>query len=95
MLLLVLLHVCYRDLLDLTENYTLSWIELYNWHLSEINADLLDLIGSAVDNVEEINDDDSDDPEDATQETYEPRLDWKVLSEMKLSRLNLPEFSRS
>ncbi|GBB84587.1 hypothetical protein RclHR1_11160003 [Rhizophagus clarus] len=83
----------FRDLLNLTENYTLSWINFNNRHLSEINADLPDLI---VDNVEEINDDDSDDPEeDATQETYEPRLDWMVLPEIKPSRPNLPEFSRS
>jgi hypothetical protein len=37
----VLLHVRYRDLLTLTENNTLSWIDLYNQHLLEINDDLM------------------------------------------------------
>ncbi|CAB4433941.1 unnamed protein product [Rhizophagus irregularis] len=46
--------VRYRDLLSLTENHTLSWIDLYNQHLVEINDDSNDLIGPAVDDIQEV-----------------------------------------
>ena len=82
----VLLHVCYRDILSLTENHTLSWIDLYNRHLSEINDDPSDLIGPAVDNLEEVDGNDSDDDEDIVQEEYESRADWMVLSGMMPDR---------
>ncbi|PKC72530.1 hypothetical protein RhiirA1_531139 [Rhizophagus irregularis] len=46
--------VRYRDLLSLTENHTLSWIDLYNQHLVEINDDSNDSIGPAVDDIQEV-----------------------------------------
>ncbi|PKY55614.1 hypothetical protein RhiirA4_504942 [Rhizophagus irregularis] len=52
--------VRYRDLLSLTENHTLSWIDLYNQHLVEINDDPDDLIGPAVDDIQEVDGNDSD-----------------------------------
>ncbi|CAB4461251.1 unnamed protein product [Rhizophagus irregularis] len=55
----------------LTQNNTRSWIDLYNQHLLEINADPADLIGPAVDNLEKT-DGSEDEEEDITQEQYEP-----------------------
>ncbi|CAB4493249.1 unnamed protein product [Rhizophagus irregularis] len=46
--------VRYRDLLNLTENHTLSWIDLYNQHLVEINDAPNDLIEPAVDDIQEV-----------------------------------------
>ncbi|PKY36273.1 hypothetical protein RhiirB3_533483 [Rhizophagus irregularis] len=46
--------VRYRDLLSLTENHTLSWIDLYNQHLVEINDAPNDLIGPVVDDIQEV-----------------------------------------
>ena len=46
------------------ENHTLFWIDLYNKHLTEINDDPNDLIGPAVDNLQEVDDDESDDGDD-------------------------------
>ena len=83
----VLLHVRYRDPISLTEDHTLSWIDLYNQHIAEINDDPNDLIGYAVDNIQEVNDNDSEDEEDDTlQEAYEPRSAWMLLSEMMPNR---------
>ena len=82
----VLLHVCYKNIFSLTENYTLSWIDLYNHHLSEINDNSSDLIGPAVDNLEEVDGNDSDDNEDIVQEEHESQADWMVLSKMMPDR---------
>ena len=41
----VLLHVCHRDLQQLTENETIAWSTLYDYYLEEINADPIDLLG--------------------------------------------------
>ena len=60
----VILHVHYRDLLRLTENHTISWIDLYNKHLTEIDEDPKDLIGTAVDNIQGVDDDKSDNEDD-------------------------------
>jgi hypothetical protein len=60
---------------------------LYNRHLSEINDDPIDLIGPAVDNLEEVDGNDSEDNEEGTtQGSYEPRPDWMVQYEMKPDR---------
>ncbi|PKK60651.1 hypothetical protein RhiirC2_242771 [Rhizophagus irregularis] len=88
--------VRYRDLLSLTENHTLSWIDLYNQHLVEINDDPDELIGPAVDNVQEVDGNDSDEEDDdAPQEAYELRTDWMLLAEMMPNRQtrSLDDFS--
>src|SRR5688572_13541819 len=48
----VLLHVCHRNLDQLTEENSKSWSELFNQHLNEIENDPIDLLGSPVDNIE-------------------------------------------
>ncbi len=60
---------------------------LYNKHLTEINDDPNDLIGPAVDNLQEVDDDESDDGNDnITQEEYEHQSNWMLLSEMMPNR---------
>ncbi|PKC10478.1 hypothetical protein RhiirA5_498421 [Rhizophagus irregularis] len=49
-----------------SENHTLSWIDLYNQHLVEINDDSNDLIGPAVDDIQEVEGNDSDEEDDDT-----------------------------
>ncbi|CAB4491247.1 hypothetical protein GLOIN_2v1584803 [Rhizophagus irregularis DAOM 181602=DAOM 197198] len=88
--------VRYRDLLSLTENHTLSWIDLYNQHLVEINDDPDDLIGPAVDDIQEVDGNDSNEEDDDTpQEAYELRTDWMLLAEMMPNRQtrSLDDFS--
>ncbi len=47
----VLLHVCYRDLNQLTENNTISWSNLFNQHCERIKNNYLDLLGPPVDDL--------------------------------------------
>ncbi len=55
----VLLYVRHQDLKELTENGTIAWLTLYNNHIEEINANLIDLLESHIDDEErEINDKD-------------------------------------
>ncbi|RGB24891.1 hypothetical protein C1646_772480 [Rhizophagus diaphanus] len=75
------------DLLSLTENHTLSWIDLYNQHLVEINDDPNDLIGPAVNDIQEVDGYDSDEEDDYTPQ--EANHDW--VNESLLSLLRYPE----
>ncbi|RGB23309.1 hypothetical protein C1646_774698 [Rhizophagus diaphanus] len=53
-------------------NHTFSWINLYNQYLVQINDDPNDLIGPAVDDIQEVDGNDSDEEDDNTpQEAYE------------------------
>ncbi|CAG8808689.1 4569_t:CDS:1, partial [Racocetra persica] len=77
----VMLHVCHRSLQQLTENVTLSWSELFNCNIAEIENKLNDLLSPSRENLEnEIVD------EEKQQEIYdheeEIRFDWMFLSEM-------------
>uniref|UniRef100_U9URY2 Uncharacterized protein n=1 Tax=Rhizophagus irregularis (strain DAOM 181602 / DAOM 197198 / MUCL 43194) TaxID=747089 RepID=U9URY2_RHIID len=47
-------------------NHTFSWINLYNQYLVQINDDPNDLIGPAVDDIQEVDGNDSDEEDDDT-----------------------------
>ncbi|CAB4420704.1 unnamed protein product [Rhizophagus irregularis] len=67
---------------DLTEDRTIAWSSLYNDYIEEINADLIDLLGSPIDDEEsEINDEEELFEED-DDEQDEHRPDWMFLAEM-------------
>src|SRR6185436_17446340 len=72
----VLLHVCHRDLIQLTENDTASWTELFNRHHARIENET-DLLGPPVDNLENdhVNEESDDEQEDDEHER-EIRLEW-------------------
>ncbi|PKY25693.1 hypothetical protein RhiirB3_472641 [Rhizophagus irregularis] len=62
----------------------------------EINDDPDDLIGPAVDDIQEVDGNDSDEEDDDTpQEAYELRTDWMLLAEMMPNRQtrSLDDFS--
>ncbi|CAG8524908.1 8090_t:CDS:10, partial [Racocetra persica] len=48
----VLLHICYQDLYQLTENDTITWTALYEHNIVEINSDPINLLGPTIDNKE-------------------------------------------
>ncbi|GBC15565.1 ATP-dependent DNA helicase PIF1 [Rhizophagus irregularis DAOM 181602=DAOM 197198] len=99
----VLLHVCHRDLSQLTENNTISWSELYYRHREIIENDPVDILGPPVDNLEnESNDEDSDYEYEEFDDDEEQRPDWMILSEMRpdailegSSELGLREIDRN
>jgi len=77
----VLLHVRHWDLQQLTENGTVAWSTLYNHYLEEINADPIDLLGSSIDEENEIIDEEDDELfEDDEQNEF--WFDWIFLAEM-------------
>jgi ATP-dependent DNA helicase PIF1 len=78
----VLLHVCHRDLNQLTENDSASWTELFDRHYAEIENEA-DLLGPPVDNLENDHDnEESDDEQEDDEHEREIRLEWMILSEM-------------
>ena len=48
----VLLHVCYRDLDQLTENSTISWSDLFDQHCEKIENDHLNILSPPIDDLE-------------------------------------------
>ena len=55
----VLLHVCHRDLNQLTKNDMISWSDLFNQHCEKIENEP-DLLGPPVDVENESSDDETD-----------------------------------
>ena len=80
----VLLHICHRDLSQLTENNTITWSELFNQHHENIDNDPVDLLGLSVDNLEnEFVDDESEQEHEELEDEEQMRPDWMILSEMR------------
>ncbi|EXX58670.1 uncharacterized protein LOC114530801 [Rhizophagus irregularis DAOM 181602=DAOM 197198] len=81
----VLLHVCHRDLQQLTENETIAWSTLYNNHLEEINTDPIDLLGQPIGNAENeiVVEEEEQLIEDDEEDEF--RFDWMFLAEMGLN----------
>ena len=75
----VLLHVPHRSIQQLTGDNS-PWSSVYNQHLNTINADSNDLLGQAVDNEIELNDEESLDEMSDEEEDF--RFDWMHLAEM-------------
>ncbi len=82
----VLLHIYHHNLLQLTEDDTLSWLDLFNQHHEMIEAESIDLLDPSINNLDDKSDDEESDLDQKELDDEDQlRSDWMILSEMRPS----------
>ncbi len=73
----------HRNLQELTENDEITWTNLYEHYIKEINSDPVDLLRSPVNNKDnEVTDDEENLAELEDDQEDELRPDWMILAEI-------------